>query len=218
MDWHEWYEAYDDPDSALSRRLAVVRSEISLALDRLPKRPWTVISMCSGDGRDLFGPLVESKRRRNVLGRLVELDPELSERARVAYAGAGLDTIKVITGDAGDPNSYAGLTADLLLVCGVFGNIADDGVLELVAKLPSLCRQGATVIWTRHQVEPDLTPAIREAFEAAHFQELGFHPIDGSMGAVGVHRYVGGPAPALDLDEQLFTFSADATQRWQGPA
>lgn len=217
MDWHEWYRAYDDPDSALSRRLAVVRSEISLALDRLPKRPWTVLSMCSGDGRDLFGPLAESKRRRNVLGRLVELDPQLAERARAAYAAAGLATITVVTGDAGDPASYAGLTADLLLVCGVFGNVSDEGVLELVAKLPSLCRQGATLIWTRHQMPPDLTPAIRTGLEDAGFRELAFHRIDRSRGAVGVHRYVAGPAPALDPDEPLFTFTTDASQRWQLP-
>jgi hypothetical protein len=218
MDWHEWYQAYDDPDSALSRRLAIVRSEISLALDRLPKRPWTVLSMCSGDGRDLFGPLAEHRRRRDVSGRLVELDPDLAARAAQAYAAAGLDSVDIITGDAGDPANYGGLTADLLLVCGVFGNVSDDGVLQLATKLPSLCRQGATLIWTRHQVPPDLTPAIRSTLDKAGFRELGFHPVDRSRGAVGVHRYAGGPAPAVDPNEPLFTFSTDASQRWQQPS
>ncbi len=36
VDWAEWHDAYDDPDSWLSRRLAAVRRRIGEALDDQP--------------------------------------------------------------------------------------------------------------------------------------------------------------------------------------
>jgi hypothetical protein len=64
--------------------------------------------------------------------------------------------------------------ADLVLVCGVFGNISDDDVKTTVLALPTLCAHGGTVIWTRHRREPDLTGAIRTWFKEAGFVERAF--------------------------------------------
>lgn len=64
-DWNAWHDDYADPDSALSARLAVVRSEIRRALaDHAAKQaervaPLTVLSACAGDGRDILGVLAE---------------------------------------------------------------------------------------------------------------------------------------------------------------
>jgi hypothetical protein len=200
-DWHEWHRAYDRPDSPLSRRLRVVQESIRNALDLAPPGDIRVISMAAGEARDILGVLEDHPRRDDVSGRIVELDPELAAIAR-AGAPAG---IEVFVGDAGLAASYAGVApADLVLVCGVFGNITDDDMFHTVARLPMLCAPGATLIWTRHRRPPDITPRLRDAFTAAGFEEVAFVGPDGTAFGVGVTRYTGSTPPFHD--ERLYEF------------
>ena len=62
--WQDWHRAYDDPDSPLARRLAIVQQCIADALDAAPPGPVRVISMCAGEGRDLLGVLAAPSARR----------------------------------------------------------------------------------------------------------------------------------------------------------
>jgi Methyltransferase domain len=185
--WVDWHAAYDDPNSSLHQRLALVQRRIRDALDAAPPGQIRVISMCAGQGRDLLGVLADHPRRTDVMATLVELNPDNVDRARQAAAGLN---VTAIAADAGDSTPYAdAVPADLLLVCGVFGNISDDDIRRTVAWLPRLCRPGATVIWTRHRRPPDLTVRIRQWFTGAGFAELGFDPVDGSpMMSVGAQR------------------------------
>ncbi len=112
----------------------------------------------------------------------------------------------MLTGDAGNTTSYAGwVPADLVLMCGVFGNISDEDVELVVKTLPALCASGGTVIWTRHRRAPDLTVRIRAWLEVEEFQEVGFHSPGSESFAVGVHRYIG-RGSALAADARMFTF------------
>jgi hypothetical protein len=119
---------------------------------------------------------------------------------------AGLDQIEVVVADAAALENYTGaVPADLVLVCGVFGNISDDDIRQTVLVLPQLCAPAATVVWTRHRVEPDLTPTIRGWFVEAGFHEVAFvGPTDRLFG-VGAHRYRGEPA-SLDTERTVFEF------------
>jgi hypothetical protein len=53
-DYLKWHEAYDDSDSDLSWRLNQAQTYIRQALDRLTG-PVTVLSLCAGDRRDVWG-------------------------------------------------------------------------------------------------------------------------------------------------------------------
>ena len=160
--------------------------------------------MCAGEARDLLGAL-DQHSRRDVSGLLVELDPEIADRARLHATALGLDKLAVVVGDAGRVGAYAaGVPADLVLVCGVFGNISDADVEATVRALPEVCAPGGTVIWTRHRREPDLTPRIRSWLAESGFEEVAFEPVDDNPGSVGVARFVGTPRPLVD--RQLFTF------------
>ena len=65
-------------------------------------------------------------------------------------------------GDAGATAACAGAApADLLLLCGIFGNVSDGDIAWTIAAVPSMLTAGGTVIWTRHTGEPDLTPRVR---------------------------------------------------------
>ncbi|MGB6162282.1 MAG: class I SAM-dependent methyltransferase [Pseudonocardiaceae bacterium] len=214
MDWKAWHDAYDDPESALTQRLVIVQQEIRAALDSLPDRPWQVISLCAGDGRDLLGALSTHPRRGDVHGLLVELDPDIAESGRDAYARAGLSNIEVRNADAAEAAHYQGLAADLLLVCGVLGNLTDEGVFELIEHLPGLCAANATLIWTRHRRAPDLTPRIRETLTKLGFIEMSFHTLEGSWGSVGAARWTDGGSPPKPPD-RLFHFVPDNSQDWQ---
>jgi hypothetical protein len=203
-DWLAWHEAYADPGSSLSRRLHVVQGLVEDHLDR-HEGAVRVVSACAGDGRDLLGVLEQRDDAARVGGRLVETDPTLVRRARARAAELGLD-LEVRQEDAGTTSAYAGATpADLVLLCGVFGNVTDDDVERTVHATPGLCASGATVVWTRHRGAPDLTPRIRQWFSAAGFSELGWYAPDDDEVGVGAHRYDGDPV-ALEPGQPLFTF------------
>lgn len=204
--WVDWHLAYDEPDSPLSHRLEIVRHRILQALDRQPDGPIRVVSMCAGQGRDLIGSLEDHRRRDDVSARLVELDPRIAETARAATDAAGLRSVEPVVADAGVTDSYAGaVPGNLVLACGVFGNITDADIARTIRTLPQLCAAGATVIWTRHRREPDLTPTIRQWFVNAGFEELSFDAPDESFYTVGVNRFRGEPA-ALGRATRFFTF------------
>jgi hypothetical protein len=204
-DWVAWHARYDDPDSTLARRLVVVQARIAEALEAVPPGPIRVVSMCAGQGRDLIGALAGHPRRGDVRARLVEWEPRLVEAARVAVAEAGLGGIEVVRGDAALTDSYAGaVPADVVLACGVFGNIIDADVARTVAALPQLTAVGGTVVWTRHRREPDLVPAIDGWFAAAGFTR-GWLSEPSARFGVGVHRSTEAPPP-LRPGQRMFTF------------
>jgi hypothetical protein len=182
-----------------------VRARIASALDAAPPGPLRVISMCAGDARDLLPVLARHARRADVGTRLVELDPGNAERARAAAAAAGLDAVDVVVGDAALTDRYAGAApADLVLACGIFGNVVDADIRRTVCAFPSLCRPGGRVIWTRHRRAPDVVPAMLGWFEAAGFR-LDWLSDPGLPFGVGVHRF-DGPSEPLRPGERLFSF------------
>jgi hypothetical protein len=207
-DWAAWHAAYDEADSALERRLRVVRQVIGDWLHAHPG-PVRVVSACAGEGRDLLGVLAERAAAGDdparVTARLVELDPRNAAAARAA--AAPFPGVTVEEADAGVVGAYAGaVPAGLVLLCGIFGNVPDADVHRTVAAAPRLCAPGATVVWTRHRRAPDLTVQVRRWFGAAGFSEVAFtSPADGSW-AVGLHRFDGEPAE-LQTGQRLFTFN-----------
>jgi len=205
-DWRAWHTFYDDAASPLARRLAIVQQRVREALDRAAPGPLRAVSMCAGEGRDLLGALDGHPRANDVAGRLVELDAQLATTAAVRARDAGLPGLEVANADASNTAAYVGaVPADLVLVCGVFGNIPDADIANTVRLLPTFCAPGATVIWTRHRREPDATPAIRAQFVAAGFSEVAFDAPAHFLFAIGTFRYDGAPRPFV-AGERLFTF------------
>lgn len=205
--WHEWHREYDDPGSRLSRRLAVVQRFVGEAYDRAPRGRIGVLSLCAGEGRDVIAVTRDHPRRDNVDAVLVELDPGLAANARAAIDAAGLQSqVHVVEADAGTTaNLRRGAPADVLLLCGIFGNVSDDDVEHTVRRAASLCAEGATVVWTRHTSPPDLTVRIRQWFAESGFIEVGFDaPPDWKYG-VGAHRLIAEPEP-FPSDLRLFHF------------
>jgi len=191
-DWVEWHRAYDDPSSALSCRLECVKLRLSEAIDRCPPGQLRLLSLCAGQGRDVIGVLPGHSRRDDVRVLLVEYDETNAEFARRGAAEADLRHVDVRQADAGDVANFADAPpANVLLLCGIFGNVSDADIERTVAVTPTLCAPGATVIWTRHRRPPDLTPRIREWFEASGFAELAFDALEGGpLIAVGAHQLV----------------------------
>ncbi|MGI5283686.1 class I SAM-dependent methyltransferase [Nonomuraea polychroma] len=206
MDWQEWHDEYDRPDSRLSQRLRAVQSRIRQALDAAAPGPVKVISICAGQGRDLLPVLAEHPRRGDVRARLVELDPGNTEVARSAAEAAGLDQVDVVTGDATFTDQYQGMApANIVMLCGIFGNISDDDIKRAVGFSPHLCAGGGTVIWTRNRRAPDLVPVICGWFEELGFEREWVSDPDAGFG-VGVHRFTGEPRP-LAVGERMFSFA-----------
>ena len=215
QDWTRWHERYDDPDSPLRVRLAVVQGHLANALANAPPGPIRLVSLCAGQARDVIGVLPRHPRRGDVTTVLVESDAEIAEQARRAAAAAGLAGVQVRRADAGLVASYAdALPADVLLLCGIFGNVGDDDIKRTVTAAAAMCRLGGTVIWTRHRREPDLTPQLRAWFTEAGFVEIGFDsPPTATRVGVGANRLTTQPAlppdaTAHDLlpTARLFTF------------
>jgi hypothetical protein len=207
-DWADWHRDYDDPGSLLSRRLQLVQGHLRAEFDRAPAGDVRLISLCAGQGRDVIGVLTGHPRRNDVRARLVELDQRNAAHARQAARAAGLGGVEVLQADAGITDACLGaVPAQIVVACGIFGNIADRDIQATVAALPSLCAPGALVLWTRHRRPPDLTPAIRSWFGQAGFGEEAFHISHDGFMSVGAHRLTGEPA-ALVPGQRLFTFLA----------
>ena len=137
------------------------------------------------------------RRRADVRALLVEKDPALVRFARDRAAALGVgEQVDVVEGDASLVGTYRGaIPADVILICGVFGNISDADIRATVLSMPALCAPGGTVIWTRHRRPPDLTPTIRDWFAEAGFAEQSFAAPAPYILSVGCHRRVGAPAP-----------------------
>jgi len=234
-DWVRWHDAYDDPASALSTRLAVVQAHISTALTAAPEGPIRLVSLCAGQGRDIIGVLPGHARRNDVTAVLVELDPANVAAARDHAAAAALTSVTVRQADAGIVASFAdALPADVLLLCGIFGNLDDEDIERTASAAGVMCAPGGTAIWTRHRRPPDLTGRIRSWFAAAGFHEVAFEtPDTATLTGVGVHRRAaagplpgaappgdmsaGSTPPGSPLGGRLFTFRPDR-QAGPGPA
>jgi len=213
-DWVAWHENYDDPTSPLAVRLALVQGHLADALTSAPAGPVRLLSLCAGQGHDVLGTLPGHPRRRDVTAVLVEANPQNAATARRHAADAGLaEAVDVREGDAGLVATFAdALPADILLLCGIFGNVSDADIRRTATAAAGMCAQSATVIWTRHRREPDLTPAIRCWFADAGFDEIAFEaPATGTLTGVGVGRLRPDTARAAGAHapdgRRLFTFT-----------
>lgn len=206
MDWKNWHDRYDNPDSPFVVRLETIRTCIRAALDQAPPGPLRAVSACAGQGRDLIPVLAEHPRGRDVRARLVELDAENAEHARELAAQAGLAGVEVVTGDAALTDHYLDLApAHLVLLCGIFGNIVPADIERTVGTCVGLCARGGTVVWTRgRDADPTMVPAITSWFERAGFAESFLTP-EGHDLCVGAHRHLAEPEP-LEPGLSMFEF------------
>ncbi|WP_217562446.1 class I SAM-dependent methyltransferase [Streptomyces sp. GbtcB6] len=205
MDWSAWHDQYDVADSSMARRLQTVQGRILAALSEAPAGEVKVVSLCAGDGRDLLEVLAAHPRRDDVRARLVELDPRSTAVARERADRADLRQVEIVTGDASLIDHYKDMVpADLVLVCGVFGNITDPDIERTIAACKQLCTTDGTVIWTRHRRVPDRVPRICDWFETQGFELRWLSAVEAGFG-VGVHRFAGTPQP-LRHGMRLFEF------------
>ena len=210
--WVRWHHRYDRPESALGRRLAMVQGQVRAALDQARPGPIRVGSLCAGRGHDLIDIVAAHPRRTDVHARLVEFEPVLTEHARRAAGSTGLDQVEIVTGDASTTDALAGIApVDLLLLCGIFGNISEADVHACIGLLPTVCAADAVVVWTRHRRPPDRTPAIRSWFAETGFEEVWFDfPEPTGVSTVGAHRMTTAPEPFVP-GARLFRFVGDGS-------
>jgi Putative methyltransferase len=197
QDWVRWHEAYDDPASYLSARLAYVQAQLSDALTAAPPGPVRLLSLCAGQGNDVLGVLPGHPRRDDVTAVLVEYESHNAAVAADRARRAGLTDVEVRQADAGVAANYADmLPADVLLLCGIFGNVSDADVRRTVLAASAMCVPGATVIWTRHRIPPDLTPQLLTWFTEAGFAEVAFAELPAApLAGVGVARWPAATPP-----------------------
>jgi hypothetical protein len=212
-DWRQWHRGYDASNSSLARRLRVVQRDLHRALAEAPcgedglRR---LISMCAGDGRDVLPVLAHHDSGRAVEALLIELDPTLSQHARMTAADLGLPRVEVQTADAGATDTYLGLPpAHLVLACGVFGNITFNDVRRTIATLPALLVADGIVIWTRGRTDDGHDPSldVRNCLSEHGFSEMSFTSPADARFRVGMHRLAARPADVSSLPPATRMFS-----------
>ncbi|MDZ8237690.1 MAG: class I SAM-dependent methyltransferase family protein [Nostoc sp. ChiQUE01a] len=213
-DWFEWHDLYNT-EPVLQQRLEIVQEYIAYSLNASGDGTVHILSVCAGDGRDLLGTLKNHPRKQDVYARLVEIDSNLVERGRATIQSLGLaKQIEFVNGDATIAANYVGaVPADIVLVCGVFGNLSEEAELNrLLDNLSFLSKEGAFVIWTRgHSNGIPYSDNVRKTFRASGFEELNFKlTATGNMG-VGIHRYLGKNFTE-PKEQQLFVFSGVANK------
>lgn len=205
-DYLAWHDDYDRPGSPLHLRLLVVQDLIATALDERPPGPIRVISMCAGQGRDLLTVARRHRRGDDLGGRLVENDRRNVDAARAEIADAGMTGLEVVEADAGRSDAYLGATpADLVLACGIFGNVTDDDVKTTVECMPALCAPDAWVIWTRAPRGDDILARIQDWFDDEGFAPRALVVCEGDLFGVGAAQFHGSGAEA-EPGVRLFDF------------
>jgi hypothetical protein len=209
MDWTHWYKHYD-VTPRIQARLRVVRRQIIDFLNDCPAGPVTVVSVCSGDGRDLVGALAEHPRRDEVIAWLLDIHAETLERGRAAAAAAGLGRqLRFLQSDATRASSYLGIVpADLVLISGVLGHLRPAGVAGLLGALPMLCKAGGGVILNRGVLlngGREQVPVIRQLLRDTGFEETDYE-VTGADGFACLRARFAGPALPLDTNRVLFEF------------
>lgn len=211
--WLDWHREYHDPSSSLSRRRRVVQGYLRQILAELAQvgEPIRLLSMCAGDGGDVLEVLASRRFSPPVQALLVELDPELADRARALADRLDLaPAVRVRTADAGRVDSYAELApAHVVLACGVFGNISEADVRRTVGALPGLLCPGGWVIWTRGRGADgtDASGFVRRVLAERGFTELDLTAPDDAMFRVGLHQLDRPPVSLAELPAELFRFS-----------
>jgi hypothetical protein len=105
------------------------------------------------------------------------------------------------------------IPADVLMLCGIFGNVSDEDVRRTVYNASRLCAPQATVLWTRQRRGPDRTDQIRSWFAEAGYEELAFDSPGPDRFALGTLR-LAAPPLAYRSDLRLFTFLTERRRRW----
>ncbi len=209
MDWKAWHTRYQT-DTELQARLELVKASINEALLALPAGKITVLSLCSGDARDIIEVLPTHARCPDVSGWLLESNASLVHDAQQAILRHGLEaSLFPCVADATDAKSYATIPpAHLLVLAGVFGSVDNDEIPRFLLNLQVLCAPSAYVIWTQN-----ISTAEGQRRTAIIQQELGhqeFSPINiittpQQRYHVGLHQYAGNHR-SRELDDRLFTF------------
>ena len=142
-DYVAWHDEYGEPGSRLHQRLQVVIELIGQALDGSPPGPIRFVSLCAGQGHDILSVAATHPRGRDLTGRLVELDPVNATAAAARIEELGLTGIEVRTADAGTTDAYEGaVPADLVVACGIFGNVSLDDIERTDPRPPIAVRPG----------------------------------------------------------------------------
>ena len=210
-DWVAWHRDYDDPGSDLSARRRSVQRQVEDWLDSRPGEDLRVVSACSGDGRDLLEVLARRPDGDRVRALLLELDEDLAASATAFAVEHDLHRVDVRRDDAGATDSYAdAVPADLVMLCGVLGNLTDEDARATVAAARELAAPGALVLWTRGRfgdcASEDPTELLRAWFAEDGFEEIAYDAPRATGFRVGAHRLVGEPRP-LVTGRTFFTFA-----------
>ena len=209
MDWNAWHHKYNT-DTELNARLSQVKICIDEALRALPPGKVNVISLCSGDGRDLIELLPTHARRADVSGWLLECHESLVETAQQAIHQQGLKTtLHACVADATDARSYATIPpAHLIILAGVFGSVETDEIPRLLRNLQILCAPAAYVVWTQNLYTEEgqhRSVILRQALNTQSFTSVKLLTTPQQRYHIGLHQYHGKPVN-LPLDDRLFTF------------
>jgi hypothetical protein len=207
--WSGW------PDEAYKRegfqqRLSFVHDHLTECLNTAPRGAVRILSICSGDGRDVLGVLESHRRATEVTASLVELDSQSVAAGESRAKESGLESaVRFLNTDATVFETYQAIApADIVLVCGVWGHVPADERGQLVRAIECFCKRDGRVIWTRgvekgrHRLEEI----------AAHFPDANWKKVRESIGpkwGVMTHQYCG-PQRAIPATGQIFNFTRHA--------
>jgi 16S rRNA G966 N2-methylase RsmD len=205
--WSDWpQEVYQQ--QSYQQRLSKVQEHFAECLDNVPRGPVRVLSLCAGDGRDVIGVLNSHPRRTDVSAWLIESNRQCVAICVRQAASVGLQkTVNFVCGDATLCVTYKNIaTADIVLICGVWGHVAANQRAQLVAGIASLCKPDAAVIWTRGLV-PNMSrmQEIQSHFAGLAWNKVRVSSTPDQRWAVATYRY-SGPRHQLSKSGRLFRF------------
>ncbi|RBP48046.1 amino acid adenylation domain-containing protein [Roseimicrobium gellanilyticum] len=219
MDWTNWHQLYD-AGMGISARLRLVEEQLRAAVEACQPGPVRILSICAGDGRDIFGAFAGHPRSQDVHAVLIDTDAAGLQRAETWAVEAGMGgRIQTLCADATSGANYRGVThADIVLVSGVLAHVSEASIPGLIQSLPMLLQTGGWLIWNRHLVlnrGSEHVSLLRDLLRSTGFKEEVYELTSPKGFAVSSARYHGAMLP---LDEQRVLFDFVGLDRLQKEA
>ena len=182
-----WHLNHNDMNSTPYKRNKDEQNLIKTCLNSI-KNNVNIISICSGQARDILPILAGKKDNNKINTYLIDTDLECLEYADNYAKENKIPNVHLINKNAGLRETYNDIPqADIIIICGVFGHLSLLDIKSTISFIKHLLNENGFVIWSRHKFDNDISEDIKNIFKELNFNELAFVSPEDEPYTLGLH-------------------------------
>ena len=203
--WTEWHnDFYNNSESDIYKRNEIVKDFITEYLKE-NDRDLNIISVCSGQARDILPTLVGNKNKNNVY--LIDTEQECLDYARKYAEDNNIQNVHYLNENATILTTYENIPkADLLIFCGALTTVHNDVIGHIANSFKYILKDGGEVIWSRHTYDNNYSIEFNQIYLNNGYECIRLY--SRNMDPYFVCRHKSITPPDLDrITDKIFDFS-----------